>query len=55
MSETNRPDEPVRIEYRPDGKIPVGIWLVWLGFAVWGIWYSIKYAIPDLMLWLRQT
>lgn len=55
MATQDPTDEPIKIEYRPDGKIPMGIWLVWTGFAAWAIYYSVKYAIPDLVIWLRET
>lgn len=55
MTTQDPADEPIQIEYRPDGKIPIGIWIVWAGFAAWAIYYSAKYAIPDLLIWLRQT
>lgn len=55
MDAKDSPDDPVQIEYRPDGKIPIGIWIVWAIFAAWAIYYSAKYAIPDLVIWLRQS
>lgn len=55
MSAQDSPDEPIKIEYRPDGKIPIGIWIVWGAFAVWAVYYSFKYAVPDLLIWLRSS
>lgn len=43
------------LQYREDGKIPVGIWIVWAGFAVWAAWYAATYAWPDFLAWLHEV
>lgn len=47
-------DEEIKIEYRHDGKIPIGIWIVWGGFAIWAIYYLLKYAVPDFLIWMKK-
>ncbi len=33
------------------GKMPRWLFFIWVGFALWGVYYVIKYAVPDLKLW----
>ena len=47
-------DEP-KIQYREDGKIPIGIWIVWLAYAVFAIVYASKYAWPDFVKWVSEV
>lgn len=58
LSERNRrikmKDEEIKIEYRHDGKIPIGIWIVWGGFGIWAVYYLLKYALPDFLIWMKQ-
>jgi hypothetical protein len=35
-------------------KIPRVIRLVWTVLILWGVYYFIKYAIPDLQMWLDK-
>jgi hypothetical protein len=47
-------DEP-KIQYREDGKIPIGIWIVWLAYAVFAIVYASRYAWPDFVKWVAEV
>ena len=47
--------EPHDIAYREDGRIPIGIAVVWALFGVWAVWYSARYAWPDFVAWLREV
>ena len=35
-------------------KIPTPIIIVWVVLITWGVYYSFKYAIPDLRIWLAK-
>ncbi|MFN0204965.1 MAG: hypothetical protein ACKVS6_01470 [Planctomycetota bacterium] len=48
-------DADVKITYRADGKIPMGIWVVWLGFFIYCIFYIIKYVVPDFAKWASEA
>jgi hypothetical protein len=37
-----------------DGEIPVGIWIVWLAFAVFAVIYVYRYAWPDFLVWIQS-
>lgn len=50
--EAPRVDE-AEVTYRDDGKIPIGIWVVWLGFAIFAVVYAYRYAWPDFLVWLE--
>lgn len=43
------------ITYREDGNIPVGIWLVWLGFFAFAIYYISRWAAPDFLVWWKEA
>lgn len=49
------PESDVKITYRADGNIPMGIWLVWLAFFVFSIYYIIKYVVPDFTKWASEA
>lgn len=55
MNAPQQSDREERIEYREDGKIPIAIWLVWLGFAIFAAIYISRYAYPDFQRWLHET
>ncbi|MBI3817464.1 MAG: hypothetical protein HY286_02145 [Planctomycetes bacterium] len=45
----------VEITYREDGKIPIGIWIVWIAFFVFMIIYVSKWALPDFQQWWHEA
>ncbi|MBL8694640.1 MAG: hypothetical protein JNJ88_11140 [Planctomycetes bacterium] len=47
--------EEIKIEYRPDGKIPIGIWLVWVSFAIFAVYYGSSYVWPDFVHWMSEV
>ena len=49
MSENDVPKN----EYRGHA-IPVVIKLVWAILIIWGLYYSFKFAVPDLQEWLSK-
>lgn len=43
-----------RNEIYKGNKIPAPIIIVWVILITWGVYYSFKYAIPDLRIWLAK-
>ncbi|MGB0452290.1 MAG: hypothetical protein ACPGJV_01145 [Bacteriovoracaceae bacterium] len=42
-----------KAEYKSH-KIPFVIKLVWVVLILWGLYYSFKFAVPDLNIWLAK-
>lgn len=49
----HKSEERPKIEYRGN-KIPLFIKIVWGTLIVWALYYSFKFAIPNLGLWLNK-
>lgn len=34
-----------------EGRMPKWLFFIWVVFLVWGVYYLLKYALPDLKIW----
>jgi hypothetical protein len=41
-------------EIYKNNKIPAFLIIAWVILITWAIYYSLKYAIPDLRIWLAK-
>ncbi len=41
--------------FSADGRIPRGLWYLWIGFLVFAIVYAGRYALPDFLQWLHEV
>lgn len=57
MTQSNKPprDGNIQITYREDGDVPMAIWLVWLGFAIFAAYYLARWTIPDFLRWMAES
>ncbi len=38
-------------EQQSDGKMPKALFFIWVALSIWGVYYLIRYAWPDLKEW----